>query len=166
MGRGALGAIVFGIPGAHARLMKLRCLLIAFGLLACSPPQGAETTTPAVAPVVAAPGVSAQFMTPSGNIGCTYTPAGGTAVYQTPDGRAELQCDRSEPEYVRVVMSEAGAARVVATDERGCCSGETIHYGQSWSEGPFSCDFSEAGVTCESRERHGFTLNRAQVEVH
>ncbi len=105
-------------------------------------------------------------MAPSGNIGCVYTPAGGTAVYETADGRAELKCDRSEPEYVRVVMSETGPARIEPTDERGCCSGETIQYGQSWSEGPFSCDVSETGLACENRERHGFALSRSRADVN
>ena len=150
--------------------MKLSHLLFAAALAACSPPQAAETAPAAQAEVVAAttvtPGVGVEFMAPSGNIGCSYTPAGGTAVYETADGRAELKCDRSEPEYVRVVMSETGAARVEPTDERGCCSGETIQYGQSWSEGPFSCDVNETGVTCTNRERHGFSLSRSQVEVH
>lgn len=113
-----------------------------------------------------AQGVSIEFMAPSGNIGCVYTPAGGTAVYQTADGRAELKCDRSEPEYVRVVLQETGAARIEPTDERGCCSGETIQYGQSWSEGAFTCNVSEAGLTCTNRERHGFTLSRSRAEVN
>jgi hypothetical protein len=151
--------------------MKLTHLLFAAALAACSPPQPAATT-PETAPEVQAAetslaqGVSIEFMAPSGNIGCVYTPAGGTAVYQTADGRAELKCDRSEPEYVRVVMSEIGAARIEPTDERGCCSGETIQYGQSWSEGAFTCNISEAGLTCTNRERHGFTLSRSRADVN
>ncbi len=105
-------------------------------------------------------------MSPSGNIACVYTPAGGTAVYQTADGRAELQCDRNEPEYLRIVMSEQGAAHVVATDERGCCSGQTIPYGDRWSEGPFTCDITEAGVTCANSQGNGFTLSRSRADVH
>ena len=50
-----------------------------------------------------------EFNTPSGNIGCIYTPAGGTPVYETTDGDAELQCDRIEPNYVRAFVG-AGAA--------------------------------------------------------
>lgn len=151
--------------------MKLRFAFFALALAACSPPQAPETgaePTPQVqaSEVAVTPGVSSEFVAPSGDIGCVYTPAGGTAVYQTADGRAELKCDRSEPEYVRVVMSETGAARVEPTDERGCCSGETIQYGQSWSEGPFSCDVTETGVICANRERHGFTLSRSRADVH
>ncbi|MEQ1492950.1 MAG: hypothetical protein ABL932_20595 [Terricaulis sp.] len=148
-----------------------RFVLFAVALAACSPPHAADTAGETAPPAQmseasATPGVSSEFMAPSGNIGCVYTPAGGTAVYQTADGRAELKCDRSEPEYVRVVMSESGAARIEPTDERGCCSGETIQYGQSWSEGPFSCDVTETGVVCANRERHGFTLSRSRADVH
>lgn len=154
---------------AHNFWMKLRFALFAVALAACSPPQAAETAAgpqTQASEAAAAPGVSSEFMTPTGNIGCVYTPAGGTAVYQTPDGRAELKCDRSEPDYVRVVMSETGAARIEPTDERGCCSGETIQYGQAWSEGPFTCNISEAEVTCSNRERHGFTLSRSRADVN
>ena len=35
-----------------------------------------------------------EFNMPSGNIGCFYVPAGGTDVYKTSDGGAELSCDR------------------------------------------------------------------------
>ena len=104
-------------------------------------------------------------MAPSGNIGCTYTPAGGTAIYQTPDGHAELFCDRMEPTFVRVVMSEQSAARIVDTQERGCCSGETIPYGDGWSEGPFSCEVTEASVACRNSIGNGFTLSRTQADV-
>lgn len=148
--------------------MKVGYFLFAAALVACSPPQSAAPTPApeAQTETAAAQGVSIEFMAPSGNIGCVYSPAGGTAVYQTADGRAELKCDRSEPEYVRIVMSETGPARIEPTDERGCCSGETIQYGQSWSEGAFTCNVSEAGLSCTNRERHGFTLSRTRAEVN
>ncbi|MEQ1493088.1 MAG: hypothetical protein ABL932_21290 [Terricaulis sp.] len=151
--------------------MKITHLLFAAALVACSPAQPAATTTepaPQAEAVTtsATPGVSVEFMAPSGNIGCVYTPAGGTAVYETADGRAELKCDRSEPEYVRVVLSETGAARIEPTDERGCCSGETIQYGQAWSEGPVTCNVSDAGLSCSNRERHGVTLSRSRADVN
>ena len=149
--------------------MKLTHLLFAAALAACSPapspaPEATRQTETAQTP--GAPGVAIEFMAPSGNIGCIYTPPGGTAVYQTADGRAELKCDRSEPEYVRVVLPETGPARIEPTDERGCCSGETIEYGQSWSEGAFTCNVSEAGMTCTNRGRHGFTLSRSRADVN
>ena len=146
--------------------------LFVCALAACSPP-AAETPAPAdggaapanAAATAAAPGVQVTFMAPSGNIACIYTPAGGTEVYQTADGGAELSCDRNEPDYVRIVLPEAGPAQIVATDERSCCSGEVIPYGDRWMDGPFICDVTEAGVRCASTEDHGFTLSRTQADV-
>lgn len=141
-------------------------ILAALALAACSPPPAAQAPAPApVAEAAAAPGVAVTFMAPSGNIGCIYVPAGGTDVYAPSEPGAELQCDRSEPEYVRVLMPEHSVARVVETDERGCCSGETIQYGQRWAEGPFTCDVTDAGVSCASTAGHGFTMSRARIEV-
>src|SRR4030081_4018094 len=46
-----------------------------------------------------------SFVMPSGNIGCTFTPQGGTGVYMPFDGGPELSCDRKEPQYVRLVVT-------------------------------------------------------------
>lgn len=142
-------------------------ILAALALVACAPPEAAKTEPPPAATPApaAAPAASAEFTAASGNIGCTFTPAGGTAIYQTPDGRAELFCDRVEPSYVRIGMSEQGPAHIIATDERGCCSGEPIAAGARWSQGPFSCEITEAGVACTSSDIHGFTLSRTQAET-
>ncbi len=139
--------------------------LMVFALAACSPPQSQTPEPSADAPAVA-PSVQVTFMAPSGNIACIYTPAGGTAVYQPADGGAELSCDRNEPEYVRVVLPENGPAQIVPTDERSCCSGDVIPYGDRWMDGPFICEVTEAGVSCASIADHGFTLSRTQVDVH
>jgi hypothetical protein len=144
-------------------------LILALALLACAgcspatPPAAEPAMEVAAAPT---PGVAVTFMAPSGNIGCIYIPSGGTGVYQPAEPGAELQCDRAEPEYIRIVLPENSAARIVATDERGCCSGETIQYGQRWAEGPYTCDVTDAGVTCASTAGHGFTLSRARADVH
>jgi hypothetical protein len=145
--------------------MRLLIPLVLIALVACAP-EAPEQAAPAEPAAAAMPGVAITFMAPSGNIGCIYIPAGGTDVYQPSEPGAELQCDRSEPEYVRVVLPEHGAARVVETDERGCCSGETIEYGQRWAEGPYTCDVTDAGMTCNSAEGHSFTLGRARADVH
>ncbi len=145
-------------------MRTVTAVLLAVTLSACSPPEPAKTAPSAEAPA-AAPGGTTEFAVAGGNVGCTYTPAGGTAVYTTHDGRAELFCDRVEPAYTRVSMSEQGAARVVPTDERGCCSGAMLAPGARWSEGPFSCEVSEAGVACSNADNHGFTLSRSQADV-
>jgi hypothetical protein len=148
----------------------LIAVLALASLAACSPPAAtsappAPATENASATLPPAPGQGVDFQSPSGNIGCTYTPAGGTAVYQTADGRAEVQCDRIEPTYVRVTLPETGAAHITPTDERGCCSGETIAYGETWSDGPFACEIHETDVSCRSEAGHGFTLSRARADV-
>jgi len=139
-------------------------LLLALALVACSPnaPKNARVAGEAEPEA----DVQQTFMTPTGNIGCVYTPAGGTEVYRTRDGRAELACDRVEPAYVRVILSERGAAeRIDNVGDASCCAGETIAYGQRWQAGPFLCDVSEAGVSCANAEGRGFTLSRATIEV-
>lgn len=143
--------------------MKLYAAALAFALAACSPPAAEAPAPGADAPP--ASGAQVMFMAPSGDIACIYTPPGGTDVYQTADGAAELSCDRNEPDYLRIVMSELGPAQIVPTDERSCCSGEVIPYGDRWMDGPFICDVTEAGVRCSSTEGHGFTLSRTQADV-
>lgn len=147
-------------------MRTLAVVVFVLALPACSPPEP-TATPPAETPAAAspAPGGTSEFAAAGGNVGCTYTPVGGTAVYTTQDGRAELFCDRVEPTYVRLSMSEEGAAREVPTDERGCCSGAVLAHGARWSEGPFSCEVSETGVACSKSDGHGFTLTRTQADV-
>jgi hypothetical protein len=151
--------------------MRLILTLAVMLTVACAPeaPAPAEPVaevSAAPATPASAPGELVMFMAPSGNIGCTYVPAGGTDVYQPSEPGAELQCDRMEPTFTRILLPENGAARAVETEERGCCTGLVIAYGQRWVEGPFACDVSEAGVACTSSAGHGFTLSRARADVH
>jgi hypothetical protein len=108
-----------------------------------------------------------EFMAPSGNIGCIYIPAGGTDVYKTSDGGAELSCDRVEPSYVRVMLGDSGKAeRITNVGDPSCCGGDNIfEYGEVWSEGPFSCISATTGLTC-TRGTHGFSLSRKAVKVY
>ncbi|WP_228126598.1 hypothetical protein [Candidatus Viadribacter manganicus] len=143
--------------------------VLVFVVSGCTPPAPAPSTPSAVAvepAATVATGELEMFTSPSGNIGCTYVPSGGTAVYQPAQAGAELTCDRSEPTYVRVVLPENGPAHVVETDERGCCSGEALAYGQTWSRGPFRCESSEQGVTCTSAGGHRLSLNRERADVN
>jgi hypothetical protein len=107
-----------------------------------------------------------EFAMPSQNIGCTYTPAGGTTVYHTADGGAELQCDRVEPTYLRVILSSTGQARLIKNvGDASCCGASNVlRYGQSWSGGPFTCRSAAAGLTCQ-RGSSGFSLSRATINV-
>lgn len=112
-------------------------------------------------------GVAQEFMMPSGNIGCTYIPEGGTQAYQPADGGPELSCDRIEPQYLRATLGRSGKA-VVRTNvsDQGCCAAETVvSYGETWSAGPFTCYSERTGLTCERSDGHSFLLSRARVKA-
>jgi hypothetical protein len=108
-----------------------------------------------------------EFTMPSNNVGCIYTPAGGTGTYETADGGAELSCDRVEPSYIRAVLGESGKAkRYTDVGDASCCGSENIfEYGEVWSEGPFSCISSTTGISC-TRGTHGFSMSRKAVKVY
>ena len=112
-------------------------------------------------------GLAERFVMPSGNIGCTYIPEGGTEMYQPADGGPELSCDRIEPKYLRATLGRSGKA-VVRTNvgDQGCCGAEnTVDYGQTWSAGPFTCYSERTGLTCERNDGHSFLLSRARVRA-
>ncbi len=141
-------------------------LVALLAVAACSPPQGAKTEPEPQAESVSTPGTLEEFQLPSGNIGCVYIPAGGSAVYRSPDSRAELQCDRIAPTYVRIILSETGPA-VLHEDvsEAPCCGGETVAYGARWSRGPFTCESAEAGLTCSNAGGGRLLLSRERMET-
>jgi len=155
--------------------MRIAFLAAIFVSLAACSPAAEESAPPAQSPpqeqvatpsVAVATGELEMFTSPTGNIGCTYVPAGGTEIYQPAAPGAELTCDRVEPSYVRIVMPENAAAAVVQTDERGCCSGEALAYGQTWSRGPFTCQSSEAGLSCRSARGATLTLSRTRADAN
>lgn len=135
----------------------------------------AALTAVALAPPLAAQASSDQFpsregqvefVLPSHNIGCTYTPGPGTSWYDTMDGRSELTCDRVEPSYVRVFLGTRGKAqKILNSGEQACCSTEPVlEYGESWSSGDgYTCLSSRAGLTCNYRGRHGFSISRKAI---
>ena len=108
-----------------------------------------------------------EFVMPSGNIGCIYTPAGGTSVYETPDGLAEILCDRVEPYYVRAILRGQGEGYLVEeVGDASCCSAaQTFNYGRVVELGPFQCLSERKGLTCAREDGHGFFLSRALVQA-
>ena len=108
------------------------------------------------------------FSTPSNNIECFFTPDGGTPVYKPPGNKAELQCDRAAPVYIRFAMGASGRAeKIVDPGEQPCCSTRPVlAYGQEWHGGPFVCTSAAEGLACERRDGHGFFVSRARAEVH
>lgn len=108
-----------------------------------------------------------EFVLPSGNIGCIYTPKGGTEVYQPVDGGAELSCDRVEPKYARIILGPTGRGKVYRqVGDASCCSaGPVLGYGKTWKAGPFICQASSKGLKCQ-RGKNGFVMSRSRLEVY
>ena len=108
-----------------------------------------------------------EFNTPSGNIGCIYTPKGGTSTYKPQDGGPELSCSRVAPSYVTIILGPKGPATLIKNPgEQSCCSDVTkLAYGKSWSAGPFSCESTTKGLTCTATNGHGFFISKAKVTV-
>ena len=75
-----------------------------------------------------------EFVLPSGNVACIYTPKGGVAVYKPVDGGPELSCDRVEPQYVRFILGPRGKAVLIKeVGDASCCSAEPVlAYGKIW----------------------------------
>lgn len=113
-------------------------------------------------------GKQEEFVLPSGNIGCIYTPEGGTSTYRPDDGGPELACDRVEPRYVRATLSAQGPASLNRrVGDAGCCSATTVlDYGQTWRQGPFSCTSTRTGLTCEREDGHSFFLSRRRIDAN
>src|SRR5690349_12014207 len=88
-----------------------------------------------------------EFVLPSGNIGCIYTPKGGTDVYQPVDGGPELSCDRVAPKYARIILGPKGRGKLYRqVGDASCCSAEPVlAYGKSWKAGPFTCQATANG---------------------
>jgi hypothetical protein len=108
-----------------------------------------------------------EFVLPSGNIGCIYTPKGGVAVYQPVDGGPELSCDRVEPKYVRLILGPKGKAVLYKNvGDASCCSANfTLNYGGTWKAGPFTCKATTKGLDCR-RGSHGFFMSRATLKAY
>lgn len=106
------------------------------------------------------------FSMPSGNVGCLYTPVGGTDTYQPAGGGPELSCDRIEPSYVNVRLGPTGKAILTENPgEQGCCGADNIlAYGNTVHLDGFMCSSSPAGLTCETPDkRHGFCVAKARM---
>lgn len=108
-----------------------------------------------------------EFVMPSGNIGCVYTPKGGTDTYQPVGGGPELSCDRVEPSYVRVILGPKGkAVKITGAGDASCCGSDNVFdYGEVWEMGPFSCSSETSGLSCV-RGAHGFTMSRRKVTAY
>lgn len=123
-----------------------------------------DTAVAGIAPLIASG--AADFEAPSGNVGCNYIPDGGNGVYHSPDGGAELICDRVAPIYLRFSLSAHGISTLEPhVRDTGCCGGPVLPYGAHWQGGPFQCDMRETGLTCSNADGHGFTLSRSEARA-
>jgi hypothetical protein len=108
------------------------------------------------------------FRTPSKNIGCIYSPAGGGL-------KAALRCDiRSgiKPKPARPKRCDLDFGDSYQLEKTGhatlVCHGDTaldprakvLAYGKTWRAGPISCASSQAGLRCSNGSGHGFFLSR------
>ena len=107
-----------------------------------------------------------EFVMPSGNIGCIYTPKGGTGTYEPMDGGPELSCDRVEPAYVRVKFGPSGfPGKFTEVGDASCCGSDNVFgYGEVWSEGPFICWSFTWGLKCR-RDNYGFSMSRNLITL-
>ena len=127
---------------------------------------GAFAQTPKPVTFTAVANGQINFVMPSKTIECTYTPKGGTPVYMPFDGGPELSCDRSEPKYVRVVLTPKNVRRFNNVGDQSCCGGDNVFaHGTRWSQGPFTCDSAEAGLTCKRADGKGFFMGRADIKL-
>jgi hypothetical protein len=109
------------------------------------------------------------FVTPSGNIGCIYTPEGGTDVYDPIDGGPELSCDRIEPVYYNIILGPENEAE--ATEDPGeqpCCGGDyTFEYDRELKLDGFICHSETTGLACQTESgEHGFLMSKAHIVTY
>jgi hypothetical protein len=107
-----------------------------------------------------------SFVMPSGNIGCIYTPRGGTDTYQPADGGPKISCDRIAPKYVNITLGPKGPAVLTENPgEQGCCGGDNVFaYGNTVKFDGFVCSASDAGLICETPDKqHGLCLSRTRT---
>lgn len=106
-----------------------------------------------------------SFNLPSGNLGCTYVPAGGTPVYRTATGGAELHCTRMEPSYRVVVMDgqRGGHGAFAPGEVPGLPHAGVLPYGAFWQAGPFTCLSARAGLICTNGTGAGLRMARGEI---
>lgn len=116
-----------------------------------------------------APGGQISFVMPSGNIGCTYTPEGGTDTYEPADGGPELICERIEPSYRTVILTPWDEPTLIKNPgEQGCCGGDNVFsYGNRVELDGFTCTSKTSGLRCETEDgEHGFTMARGGITTY
>jgi len=142
-------------------MLKSLAAAIGLAVLFCAPALAAEQT------FEPQDDGQVEFTMPSGNIGCTFTPKGGTGTYEPKDGGPELICERVEPSYVTVVIGPAGEPEQIEDPgEQSCCGAtNTLDYGNSVTLDIFECVSEKTGLDCERDDGVGFTMAKAGIEI-
>ena len=110
--------------------MRTVLVLIAAVLLAIAPAQAKQQV------FVPEDDGQISFVMPSGNIGCIYTPRGGTPTYQPVDGGPEISCDRIAPSYVSITLGPAIRPVVPGDDRHGtrARTRDRRHWSRTWTD--------------------------------
>jgi len=105
-----------------------------------------------------------EFRTPSNNICCVYTEDRGYDENLEPTGEPSLHCDRVAPKYWNVYLNANGKVKVNKHpgEVPGCGMLNVLDYGETWSEGPYTCKSRSDGLTCRVGGQ-GFKLNRKGI---
>jgi hypothetical protein len=114
----------------------------------------------------------AVFHTPSGNIGCGYTGAGGspkgflrcdigTGIKPAPKKPASCQLDYGSG----YSMGDTGRAKGVCAGDTVLHQGKVLAYGKTWRNGGFTCASKTTGLRCTNRSGHGFFLSKAHSYI-
>lgn len=142
--------------------MPRPALLIALSLLA-APALAASNER--VFP--ANPDGTIDFNMPSGNVGCRFIPAGGTAVYHTATGQEELHCIRLEPTTTVVILEHhlGGHQPIASSEVPELPLAPVLPYGSFWQAGAFTCLSARSGLVCTNGSGAGLRMSRSAVDV-
>jgi Family of unknown function (DUF6636) len=111
-----------------------------------------------------------SFRTPSGNIGCVYSPAAlGTKAALRCDIRSGIQPKPTRPKGCDLDYGDSyelrRARRAILV-----CHGDTaidprapvLRYGNTWRRNGITCRSRATGLRCSNASGHGFFMSRAQ----
>lgn len=109
------------------------------------------------------------FRTPSGNIGCVYSPAAsGTPASLRCDIRTGLRPRPAKPRKCDLDWGDSYALQRTGLPIL-VCHGDTaidphahvLRYGSSWTRSGFQCTSETSGLHCLNPSGHGFFMSRA-----
>ncbi len=105
-----------------------------------------------------------QFVTPSGNIGCTYIPFDGAGGIDTGVNGPELHCYRLSGKFDAVSLGPVRKALKLLVEGRlACCKTRNVlAFGNTWRTGGYACTSDRSGLTCR-RGKHGFAISALSV---